>query len=66
MGGLVGIWGRIHEDRKRRQVLTVSLRDQRIFTPRVTAWQETVGVPKRRCAVHHRLDRCWRRQKQER
>ena len=65
MGGFFGAWGRIHEDRKRRQALAVSMHAQTTHPPgtlRFLSWQESLGVPKRRCRVHHREDRCWKKE----
>ena len=69
MGGLVGAWGRIHEDRQRRKIACRAAqynRSRGLEPDRLSGvtWLPTVAVPKRWCRVHGLNDRCWKKPKE--
>lgn len=69
MGGLAGAWGRIHEDRQRREIAgqTCQYYLSRSLEPdRMTGvnWLLQIAILKRWCRVHSVNDRCWRKPKE--
>ena len=70
MGGLAGSWTRILEDRRIRQErdwrrVETALRATGAIYPTLgkVAFELTQATKKRRCLVHGRQDRCWRKGK---
>ena len=71
MGGLVGAWGRIHENQQRREVALRANqynRTRSLEPDRMTGvnWLLTRTTQKRWCRVHGVNDRCYRKPKEER
>ena len=70
MGGLVGSWSRIHEERKRRVDGDERWRWQRskatdaLDTMTGVTWLAQITIPKRWCRVHSVNDRCWKKPKE--
>ena len=68
MGGLAGAWGRIHEDRQRREIALRANQYSRIRSlepDRMSgvSWLLQRMIQKRWCRVHSVNDRCWKKPK---